>query len=239
MRVGVNTGILRAAEGPLAERFETDVADELKALGDACALLVFMVTQRGAISVEVPMEEGEEAPKPGEFNAVLQRAAPALRLHAQTVICAKGLRQIRAARAVLRIGYEWETAGFVRALVELIEHRQAIIKDETGRYAHRWLISRQSAKIAQQSGDLYANLSADSHGDAATITRLFDPADNAIEVAPRRTHRTRATLLMLAGFARDQAVVIAGFTGVELGGLDQISAGWEKLRAEFDGATDT
>lgn len=46
-------------------------------------------------------------------------------------------------------------------------------------------------------------------------------------------------MLMLAGFARDQAVVVAGLAGMEISGLERldsaINAGWEKLRTDFDG----
>ena len=238
MNVGVDPRILRAAEAPLAGSYATDVADELAAFDDASGVLVHVLKERGPISVEVPMEEGEELPEHGEYTPLMRRAAPTWRVHAQTVIGAKALRSMRAARAVLAVGYEWEAQPFVRIIVELLEHREAILADETGRQAYMWPTSRRTAKIAQKSGGLYDNLSRDSHGDAATITRLFDPTDNSIELAPKRTHRTRATLLMLAGFARDQAVVV-GLAGMEISGLEHldsaINAGWDKLRIEFDG----
>jgi hypothetical protein len=104
----------------------------------------------------------------------------------------------------------------------------------------RWLGLRRErvfgiAKRVKASGapdDLYANLSTDSHGDPAPVQRLIGP-DGKIALAPTRGNATRATLLMHAGFARDQAVSIAAGAGITVEGiaeLDQaIQAGWERL----------
>jgi hypothetical protein len=236
-----------AAEDPLAERFETEVADELAALDDACAVLLFVLQERGRRSVEIPLEDGEEPPDDLEeqlasshYTAFLRRAASLWSFQAQTLIGAKALRQIQAARAVLRVGYEWEVSHFVRVIVELIEHRDAVQNDATGEQAWYWLKGTRKAKnvkIAEETRELYENLSRDSHGDVATITRLFDAEDGAFELAPRRTHRTRATLLMLAGFARNQASVVAAASGnMGIRGLealdDHIASCWARLTEE-------
>lgn len=58
------------------------------------------------------------------------------------------------------------------------------------------------------------------------------------EPRPRSTKATRASLLMHAGFARDQSVTIATFAGIELEGVsafdNAIRAGWDRLDEEID-----
>lgn len=48
----------------------------------------------------------------------------------------KAFRVIRAARGVLKFGYEPEALAYDRILLELIEHRRAIVTDASG--SRRW-----------------------------------------------------------------------------------------------------
>lgn len=72
--------------------------------------------------------------------------------------------------------------------------------------------------------DLYRNLSRDSHGDPAAVLALIDPATNVLALEPRRTPATRTSLLMYAGFCRDQAVLISGLAAIQLDRLPELDA---------------
>jgi hypothetical protein len=57
-------------------------------------------------------------------------------------------------------------------------------------------------KVSQHAPeDLYANLSADAHGDPVLVSRLLDKEEK-IELAPRRGLPTRASLIELYGTPR-------------------------------------
>jgi hypothetical protein len=64
----------------------------------------------------------------------------------------------------------------------------------------------------------------------------MDHESRTIKLEPQRTIATRASLVMHAGFARDQAVVIAAAAGIRLANLKQldtqIDAAWKRLEAE-------
>lgn len=80
--------------------------------------------------------------------------------------------------------------------------------------------------------DRYKNLSHDSHGDPEAVRNLIDTTARVIKLEPRRTVATRASLLVHAGFSRDQAAVIAEAAGLELEGLDRLNAA---IRTIWDG----
>jgi hypothetical protein len=114
-------------------------------------------------------------------------------------------------------------------LVELAAHRMAIIDDPSGSEALAWLSRERLRQISKRVGaiapeDLYRNLSTDSHGDPAPVLRLFDTATEAVQIEPRRTGAAAASLWLYAGFARDQAMLIARLAGIELSGLDVFDA---------------
>jgi hypothetical protein len=163
---------------------------------------------------------------------------------AQQFIGVRSLRVVRAARATLAGGYEPESRAHDRILVELGAHRRAILDDESGKTALDWLKGKSrrgvTARVnAMSPSDLYKNLSQDSHGDPEPIQRLAaDATANTIYIEPRRTLATRASLLMHAGFCRDQAVVIAQAAGIQLNGLPEldeaIRGGWDALESEYE-----
>jgi hypothetical protein len=128
-------------------------------------------------------------------------------------------------------------------IAELLEHRRAVLDDPTGAEAKAWLeggrgrgIGRRVAERAPEN--LYADLSADSHADPRPLARLLDDERRVMSIEPRRTKASRASLLMHAGFARDQPVTIATFAGIELEGVsaldNAIHAGWDRLDEEID-----
>lgn len=166
-------------------------------------------------------------------------------LLANAYIGVRAVRVIRAARAVLARGYEGEARAHDRILVELQAHRRAILDDLTGGEALAWTRRERTRNISKRVAamgdeDLYANLCVDSHGDPLPALILREGDD--LNLSPHRTAATRASLLMYAGFARDQAGLIAHLAkNIDLDGLDEldevIQSGWRRLAEEASGPT--
>jgi hypothetical protein len=224
---------LRQAEATLLASYEEEVGNELRLVDEASALLLLVLLhvgqQRGTLERDV--ETGE-----------LRGDIPTLKLLAQHFIGIRTLRVVRAGRAVLAFGYEREAPALDRILVELQAHRRAILDDQSGEEALAWLARERKYGIANKVGkhapkDLYDNLSADAHGDPTPVTRLRD-SEGSVELSPRRGFPTRASLQLYAGMARDQAVVIAAFAGIELQGVDelnrQIKDAQQQLASDFE-----
>jgi hypothetical protein len=224
---------IATTEKQLLDSYEQDVGQELRLVDSASALLL-------AVLGHTQSRTGEIEADP-ETSEVTSGDVETLRLAAQVVIGIRVLRVVRAGRAVLAFGYEREAPALARILVELEAHRAAIMDDDTGTEALAWLRRQRKyriGKLVEKSAPpgLYDNLSADAHGDPTPVGRLLDPSTGSIELAPRRGPSTRASLLLSAGMARDQAVLIAKSAGVRLSGVDEfdrdIEAAWERLRRE-------
>lgn len=231
---------MRRVERALSETYERDTADELE-LQDRCAAflgLVICSVPEASINLEVdragvPRGDEEEIRK--------------LKLCALQFIAIRALRSARAARAVLAVGYEPEARTHDRVLAELISHRSAVVADPSGKAALDWLKGKAgkgiTAKVnAMQPEDLYRSLSQDSHGDPHPVLRMMAEqeagGERPLTIGPARSVAARASLLMHAGFMRDQAVAIAHFAGLELSGVENIDAaireGWRRLDDEAD-----
>lgn len=223
-------------EVQLGNEFASAGAPLLELVDDACALLmtVLLSTPAGSASIDLN-EDGE----------VVGGDVAAINMLAQITIGVRGLRVIRAGRATLACGWEPEARAHDRILVELAAHRQAILADPSGTEAIAWLSRKRLRGISSRvrsmaPGDLYANMSTDSHGDPAPVTRLFDPTTGVMQIEPCRTKATLASLWLYAGFARDQAVVIAKSAGISLLGVDEfdsaLQAAWRPVGGEDAGA---
>ena len=224
-----------ASERELAQAFEIDMARELALADDASALLAIVMSSVGERTSTVLFDD----------HGVPTEGGAALRLYALQIMGARALRVIRAGQATLRYGYEPESRAQDRVLVELREHRSAVLGDPTGAVALAWLRGERgrgiSKRVAAMSPpDLYKNLCHDSHGDPVPVGRLMDHESRTIKLEPRRTIATRASLVMHAGFARDQAVVIAAAAGIRLANLKQldmqIDGAWARLDPEYGDA---
>lgn len=224
-------------EARLVSSFEEDVAHDLSLADDAAALLLATAVRAAPEQVTAQLEISEDGSLKGDVAAI--------KLAAQLFIGIRAFRAMRASRSVLASGYELEARALDRIIVELLAHRTAIVEDESGAEALAWLqgergwgISKRVNKITPK--DLYKNLSHDSHGDPIGVQRLFDPDAQSVILSPKRTYATRATLLMHAGFARDQAVAIAELANLQLRGIDGLTAAikarWAHLEKEADGA---
>lgn len=219
------------AESTLHSSFAAELGPDLEIADFAAAMLlaVLLRTQPELTTADVDI-------KP---DGTLSGDIPGLIRASHIYIGIRAWRAMRAARAVLAVGYEGESRALDRILVELHVHRRAIMDDETGKEALAWLQGRSGYGISKRvkkltRDDLYKNMSEDSHGDPASVQRLFDATSNSLLVSPRRTHATRASLLLQAGFARDQAMVISQASDLELDGLENFDGAlarrWEVLR---------
>jgi hypothetical protein len=219
-----------ASEARLAATYERDLARELSLVDDATSLLLLVLTEVGRLRGEIPLDKA----------GVPERDAELTRLAALQLMGVRGLRVIRAARATLSAGYEAEARALDRILIELQANRGAVVADETGKTAVDWLkgklasgITKRVAAIAPDT--LYKDLSSDAHGGPTPVIRLIGTATAEVGIAPERTRKSRASLLMYAGFARDHAALIADHAGFRLGGLhdldDAIAAATRDLSA--------
>jgi hypothetical protein len=212
---------MRRFEARVVNSFEDDLVDDL-AVTDHAAAVLLTVIQRAtpaAVSTELQIEE----------DGTLKGDIGQLHLAVQVFIGVRGWRAMRAARAVLASGYEVESSPLTRILVELMAHRRVILGDPTGAEALAWLQGQRRRHISRRVNEfapagLYENLSRDSHGDPVGVDRLIDRETGSLELSPKRTNASRADLLLHAGFARDQAVVIADLAGFHLGGVESLDA---------------
>lgn len=180
------------------------------------------------------------------WEGTRDEAGPVLQLYAQQVIGIRVFRTVRAAMAVLEIGYEPEARALDRILVELMAHRRTIQGDPSGEEARSWLAGERghgiSGKVnAMQPKDLYPNVCQDAHGDPRGAFRLYDEQSESFMLSPiRRPLAARASLLMYAGTACDQTRVVADLAGFTLSGIEalveRVRSGWERLGAEGDAA---
>lgn len=220
-------------EADLAASFESDVGDDLTVADSAAALLQVVLIRLTPEPVATELQVAHDGTPHGDTDAVIRGAL--------IYIGIRAWRAMRAARALLATGYEHESRTLDRIIIELLAHREGILADPSGAEAVAWLqgdrghgISARVKKLTPP--DMYKSLSHDSHGDPIGVTRLIDPKTGSIELAPQRTHATRASLLMHAGFARDQAVILARRGDIDLDGIDRldhaIRSRWDALKLD-------
>jgi hypothetical protein len=142
------------------------------------------------------------------------------------------VRTTRAAMAVIASGYEAETMGFKRTLMEVHSRVQHVVNDKSGEYARQWLQAR-AGKPAKAVGafapeNLFDMLSHSSHADHRGVENFLavsepDGSTTLLTVPERRVEVSNSTLIMFASETRDVASVIAkerGLTIPHLAGLD-------------------
>ncbi len=225
---------LTADEDEFERRFLEDVGDEVGLVDVATGLLVHVITAVEPRTITGALDDDDEP-------ILSPETAKAMQTSAMVLIGARALRVIRAARAVLGRGFEAEARAHDRILVELLAHRRVILDDPSGREALAWMQRKRTHGVTKKvaamgSEELYGNLCTDAHGDPMPLFRIRDAKENSIELAPARTNATRASLLMYAGFARDQAMIVSRYSSVTvLTGIEQLDAGidlgWSRLQS--------
>lgn len=200
------------AENRLRASFEKDVGAEIELADTAGALLT---TAMAAV------EEAQTFPNTDEIGIPRSGDAQRLILLALLGIGGRTLRAIRAARSSLEIGYEAESLVHDRILIELWVHLKAVLQDPTGTEARAWLQAKRGRGIGKRVADLgsdglYPALSAHSHGDPRSLEHMTNFDAGALQLAPRRTTATRASLILHASLAADQAKIIAALANIEL-----------------------
>ena len=143
------------------------------------------------------------------------------------------VRTTRAAMAVLAIGYEAESMGFKRTLMEAHSRVRKVAADASGEYARRWLQGR-AGKPAKAVGpfspdELWEMLSHSSHADHRAIENFLavsepDGSTRFLIAPERRLEVTNPTLAVFAGETRDIANVIAHEHGLTIPHLAELDA---------------
>jgi hypothetical protein len=213
----------------LEKNFVTDVGLELELVDRAMVLLA------GAMSSVDPRptftRDEVTAPNSGDVQSVM--------LFALQAMGARAFRVIRAARASLASGYEAESFGHDRILIELRTHRNALLADPTGKEAWAWLEAESGRGIGKRVSEsapdgLYPLLSQFTHGDARPLGHIANYEMRTLRLAPKRTGMTRTSLIFHASFAADQALLIAAFTGFKLIGHSDLKKAVETRRKELE-----
>jgi hypothetical protein len=171
-------------------------------------------------SVSVPPIEGAE-----EEQETDPERARLLALYFMTIF---GLRAMRAAIAVLSVGYTEQAIGLNRLVDELRGRAQKVYEDNSGDLARQWLAGRWNPKGAKLAGrDLWDTMSAPAHAgvkgvlDWIAISREDGTTD--LVVGPeQRPHVANGALAYMSGSGRDLAMMLANVSGfpVDLAALD-------------------
>jgi hypothetical protein len=152
-------------------------------------------------------------------------------------------RGIRACMAVISVGYEEQAVGYTRLITELVTASQKVVADHSGEYASQWLKGRTAtgSKLADQ--EFYKRVSGPLHASVDGILDWLaisvDHGDHHVVVGPeRRPEGANATLVFMAGAARDIAVQLASHRGlaINVSQLDrEIHAGQAKYFVGHEG----
>jgi hypothetical protein len=143
------------------------------------------------------------------------------------------VRTTRAAMAVIACGYEAETMGFKRTLMEVQSRGERVVNDESGEYARQWLQARAGKPARAVSGfapdDLFEMLSHSSHADHRGVENFLavsepDGSTRLLTVPERRPEVSNATLIIFASETRDVAVLIANERGLTIPHLAELDA---------------
>jgi hypothetical protein len=202
---------ITTAEQQLYDSFEQDVGHELEFADMAATLLMTVVSLARERDVDTDLD----------VTRVPIGDVQPVKLLALRLLGVRAFRVMRATRAMLAFGYEPESRANNRIIIELHEHRNAIVNDPTGVEALAWMRGNRGRgigrRIAERSPDgAYAALSMDSHGDPRPIGELTNVETGEIDTRPRRTLSTRIFLLTHARFAYDTAVIVARLAGGEI-----------------------
>jgi hypothetical protein len=122
-----------------------------------------------------------------------------------------GVRTTRAAMAVIASGYEAETMGFKRTLMEVQSRAQRVVQDTSGGYAERWLNARAGKPAKAVGGfapeDFFHMLSHSSHADHRGVENFLaisqpDGTTRLLTVPERRQEVSNSTLMVFASETR-------------------------------------
>lgn len=150
-----------------------------------------------------------------------------LRLGAMTGIAIRTLRAMRAALAVLSIGYEVEGGVYDRLLIELRGRLAQVTEDSSGEAARQWLEGQAPTRINRlwansTMRDLYAGLSRAVHADSRAFGPLVEPDLNTLFFGPRRTQMTRASLIAQSVVGYDVIAKLSQETGIVIDGVSEL-----------------
>jgi hypothetical protein len=133
-----------------------------------------------------------------------------------------GFRAIRAAIAVMSVGYTEQAVSHNRLLDELHNRAQKISEDKSGDLARQWLDGRWNPKGAKLAGrDLWDMMSAPAHAGVRGILDWIavsqEDGTTGMVVGPeQRPEVANAMLAYMMGEGRDLAVMLAKANGKTL-----------------------
>ena len=143
------------------------------------------------------------------------------------------VRTTRAPMAVIACGYEAETMGFKRTLMEVHSRAQRVFQDASGGYAQEWLRGR-AGRPAKAVGafapeDMFDMLSRSAHADHRGVENFLaisqpDGSTKLLTVPERRQEVSNSTLIIFASETRDVAAVIAKERGLTIPRLADLDA---------------
>jgi hypothetical protein len=201
---------LRESEALALGTFDHEGGAEVATLDLACGLLLQALrrapahTGRDAIHIDAADLDSD---RPGD-----------LLFYAHLLLGARTLQVARAYRALLAFGYEHEGNALIRTVIELIAHRRAIDRDESGQEAHRWIRGQRSVKereLDAGAAAFYKSLHPDAHGDSTALARLAQ-VESGMAVGPDRTEDARRAALWVATAVWRQATAVASAAEMEL-----------------------
>jgi hypothetical protein len=210
-------------EGALAQTASQDLP--MLTLADTASRLLVDVIGR----TPVPPQSGEQA------------ARDVARLQHQAVwfMAIVATRALGACMAVVTVGYEDQGIGYTRLLTELAAAAEKVVNDHSGEYTQRWLAGKTTTGAKLTGQEFYELVSGPAHADVKAVLDWIaitgDHDDHKVVVGPERlAERANATLVFVAGAARDIAVQLARLRGVnlDLGQLDRdLRAGQDRWMA--------
>lgn len=221
----------RAEEFDRAEERLRDTADEeLAALGvvrQATEALSWALAQ----SDMPPAPEGEPLPAAHAVGTAL------------LFLGVMAHRAVRAAMALIAVGYEPEALGLKRLLTEIHARVKTIIEDSSGQHAREWLEGRPPStprKLVAKHGDseVWKLYSESAHADAAAVKswllqRGADREWGIIGSPERRPEFANLVIVELAYEVRDIAVALATIRGLQPPALAALNRALNDAEARY------
>ena len=152
-------------------------------------------------------------------------------------------RCVRTCMAVISVGYEEQVVGYTRLIAELVTASQKVVDDHSGEYASQWLKGRAATGSKLVDQEFYKRVSGPVHASVRGIMDWLaipvgDGNHNVVVGPERRPEGANATLVFMAGAARDIAVQLAGHRGVGIN-VSQLDKEIRALIAHYDGLQPT
>lgn len=212
-RRGARMVSIGQAEEELFETFGSFAAREINLCEKVSTCLMALVQRNG--------------PGPIRSDPSEELTPEQLRLGAMIGIAIRTIRAMRAALAVLSVGYEVEGGVYDRLLIELRGRMAQIADDASGEIARKWLQGQAPTRISRiwanpTMKSLYANLSTAVHADSRAFGPLVEPSVDTLLIGPRRSSMTRASLIAQSVVGYEVLATLSRESGITISGADEL-----------------